>query len=92
VSDDRMIREARLRMFRTAGRYKSERPLGVHPSRGAFSDHDWDVFTSMCDARTALVLALGRRPDPCTGHTAPEPNRSRASSASVQLDLFEVAA
>ena len=42
-----------------------------------------DLRTSMCDARIALVLALGRRPDPCTGHVLPE---------AEQLPLFEVAA
>jgi hypothetical protein len=77
-----MLREARLRMSRTAGKYQSQVALGVEPSRGRFSDHDWDVFTSMCDARAALVLALGRRPHPLTGHALPE---------MAQLALFEAA-
>ena len=41
-----------------------------------------DLRTSTCDARAALVLALGQRPD-IDGWPIPEPE---------QLPLFEVAA
>lgn len=65
-------RHARDLMFRLSGRFQSSVPLGVRPSHGDYgTPQDWDVFTSMCDARAALVLALGGRPDPCTGHTLP---------------------
>ena len=41
-----------------------------------------DLRTSMCDARAALTLALGERPD-IDGYRLEEPR---------QLELFEVAA
>lgn len=82
-----MVRRARFRMFTLSGHYKSTVPLGVRPSRGEYGTaEDWDVFTSMCDARAALVLALGGHPDPCTGHRLSDPLPVE------QLPLFEVAA
>ena len=66
-------RSARYLMLRLAGSYRSTVPLAVNPTRGAYgSPEDWDIYTSKCDARIALVLALGRRPDPCTGHVLAE--------------------
>lgn len=60
---------AKRRLMRFADSYESTVPLGVRPSHGQYgSPKDWDVFTSVCDARIALVLAMGKTPNPCTGH------------------------
>lgn len=63
------VQRAKYRLMRLAEGYESTVPLGVNPSRGQYgSPRDWDNFTSVCDARIALVLAMGKQPNLCTGH------------------------
>ncbi|MDB5597930.1 MAG: hypothetical protein JWM36_4891 [Hyphomicrobiales bacterium] len=77
-------------------------PVGVYPSRGGRGTvAQWDAFTSGCDARALLVLALGGKPDPALGLSAEKlPHRQwlpalpdeLTESKPEQLELFEVAA